>query len=218
MLEDIFSVENFNVIEDDEYYYFFRAMEFGDLDDEISGKISESDGYYSGIRTYRERYNERHSIPSRYNDSTMISLDEVYSHVKKNFYPGTNCISFSSNCNVSLDYGNGIDKYVMMRVPKKGDSSVYSVGQYMLVELNKELERIISKMPNQVNFISTIRRIEKMNSSEDVIRAVKEEVANFDNFNHIDNYLKLQSKYSEFNKSYLFGFNEIKNVDFEFIL
>ena len=31
---------------------------------------------------------------------------------------------------------------------------------------------------------------------------------------HIDNYLKLQSKYSDFNKAYLYGFNEAKNIDF----
>ena len=178
-MNDFFSVGNFNVIEDEDNYYYFRALETSDLDDELGGKLEKINGGFNNLRTYRERYNEVHSIPSRYKEDDEISLDEVYSHIKKNFYPGTNCISFSTNCNVSLDYGYGNNRYVMIRVPKKGLSNVYSGGQYMLNELNNYLENVISGMVNEDSIISIIRNMEQVESNEELLEIINEQVNNF---------------------------------------
>ena len=60
----------------------------------------------------------------------------------------TNCISLSSNANVSISYGRGFykDKYVMVKVPKKGfGEKVINAGQYMLQEIKKRVERTLRR-------------------------------------------------------------------------
>ena len=208
-MNDIFSVKNFNIIEDDDSYYFFRALEVPDFEDEERGMIKKSTIGYSRLRTYRERYNETHSNPSRYKESDSISLDEVYSHVKKNFYPGTNCISFSTNCNVSLDYGYGSNKYVMIKVPKSGSSSIYSGGQYMLNELNDYLENIISTIVNDNDIVSVIRNLEQANTSEKVMEIVNEQI---NNYSYIENGENLISRFLPkqfFNSRQQLAYNKI---------
>ena len=40
MKKEFFDLSNFKVIQDEEYYYFFRALEPGDLKDIEQGKIN----------------------------------------------------------------------------------------------------------------------------------------------------------------------------------
>ena len=209
MKNDVFSINNFSIIEDDENYYFFRALEPYDLTDEQTGKIEKTNKEYTKLRTYRERYNETHSIPSRYKEDSKISLDEVYSHIKKNFYPGTNCISFSTNCNVSLDYGYGFDKYVMIKVPKSGSPNVYSGGQYMLEELDKYLENVIAKLVNQNDIISIIRNLEQATSNEEIIRIINKQVNNYSYIQNGENLISRFLPKQFFNSQQQLAYNKI---------
>ena len=142
-MESVFDIANFNVIEDEDNYYFFRALNMADNRDLEQGTILDSNGNYERIRTDRERYEEdpEKGTP-KYNKDSKLSLDQVYDHIKMHYRKDTNCISLSSNANVSISYGRGFykDKYVMVKVPKSeiGDK-VINAGQYLLDEINKRV-------------------------------------------------------------------------------
>ena len=55
-MEEIFDIEKFNIIEDEENYYFFRALNMADNQDLENGVILDSEGNFERIRTDRERY------------------------------------------------------------------------------------------------------------------------------------------------------------------
>ena len=58
MIEDIFSIDTFNIIQDEENYYFFRALNRGDNNDIENGIVVDESGEYIRIRTDRERWEE----------------------------------------------------------------------------------------------------------------------------------------------------------------
>ena len=52
----------------------------------------------------------------------------------------TNCISLSSNANVSISYGRAFykDKYVLVKVPKSEyRKTVHNAGEYFISEIEK---------------------------------------------------------------------------------
>ena len=53
-MEEIFDIEKFNVISDEENYYFFRSLEPGDIKDLEEGNIKDENGKYIRLRTDRE--------------------------------------------------------------------------------------------------------------------------------------------------------------------
>ena len=56
MEDNLFDINNFNIIQDDEYYYFFRALNMADNSD-IEQQITVSaNGKIERIRTDRERF------------------------------------------------------------------------------------------------------------------------------------------------------------------
>ena len=57
-MEEIFNIENFNIIEDEENYYFFRALNMADNQDLENGTILDENGNIERIRTDRERHEE----------------------------------------------------------------------------------------------------------------------------------------------------------------
>ena len=209
MNNGFFSINNFSIIEDDENYYFFRSLEPYDINNGKESKLASISNGNISLRTNRERYNETHDIPSRYSDSESISLDEVYSHIKKNFYPGTNCISFSSNCNVSLDYGTDVNKYVMIKVPKNDSSDVYSGGQYMLEQLDKNLENVISKIVNQTEIIPVIRNLEQVDSSDKIIKIIQEQISNYDYRENSENLISRFLPKQFFNPQQQLAYNKV---------
>ena len=86
-MENIFSINNFNIIEDEENYYFFRSLEPGDLKDLENGTIKENDEY-TRLRTDRERWEEGHPEGKpRWNSESKVSLEE---HIKYNFFSNNN--------------------------------------------------------------------------------------------------------------------------------
>ena len=143
-MEENFDISKFNVISDEENYYFFRSLEPGDISDLENGNIKDGKNY-TRLRTDRERWTETKDIPPRWNETSKISLEEMYHHIKMHYSLDTNCISLTSNSNVARTYGETFsDKYVIITVPKKEmGEKVFNAGQYMLSEIaNKVNERI----------------------------------------------------------------------------
>ena len=150
MKKEMFDIEKFNVISDEENYYFFRALNMADNSDiEHRTTVSSDDGKIEKIRTDRERYEGE----AKYKEDSNISLEEVYDHIKMHYRKDTNCISLTSNANIAINYGRGSykDKYVMIKIPKKelGEQTV-EAGQYMLQELYSRIEQAVVELPEDL--------------------------------------------------------------------
>ncbi len=148
MNSNIFNIENFNIIQDKDNYYFFRALNMADNADIENGVTISSEGEIERIRTDRERYEGA----TKYSESSRLSLEEIYDHIKIRYRKDTNCISLTSNANVAVTYGRGSykDKYVMVRIPKNAlGNKVVVAGQYMLQQLNSRIEQAINKLPEE---------------------------------------------------------------------
>ena len=174
-MEEMFDIEKFNVISDEENYYFFRSLEPGDIKDLEEGNIKDENGKYIRLRTDRERWEETHSIKPRWNAESTVTLEEMYNHIKMHYSLETNCISLSSNANVARTYGETFsDKYVMIKVPKKEmGQRVYNAGQYMLAEIDKKVQERISQgnIPEEV--LEDFRRIDEATESKELKEIIK---------------------------------------------
>ena len=150
MDNEVLDIDRFNVVSDEENYYFFRALNMADNSDiERGTTVSSDDGKIEKIRTDRERYEGE----AKYKEDSNISLEEVYDHIKMHYRKDTNCISLASNANIAINYGRGSykDKYVMVKVPKKelGEQTV-EAGQYMLQELYSRIEQAVENLPEDL--------------------------------------------------------------------
>ena len=174
-MEEMFDIEKFNIISDEENYYFFRSLEPGDIKDLEEGNIKDENGNYIRIRTDRERWEETHSIEPRWNAESTVTLEEMYNHIKMHYSLETNCISLSSNANVARTYGETFsDKYVMIKVPKKEmGQRVYNAGQYMLAEIDKKVQERIAKgnIPEEV--LEDFRKIDEATESKELKEIIK---------------------------------------------
>ncbi len=165
VMEEVFGIDKFNIIQDDENYYFFRALNMADNSD-IDNKITVSEnGVIERIRTDRERWEETNDGNAKYSKDSELSLEEIFDHIKMHYRKDTNCISLTSNANVAVNYGRGSykDKYIMVKINKAelGNQTV-EAGQYMLEKLQtkindalimqenkrQDLERIFSQIDN----------------------------------------------------------------------
>ena len=148
MNQEILEIDKFNIISDEENYYFFRALNMADNSDIEQETTTSSDGKIERIRTDRERYEGK----AKYTEESNISLEEVYDHIKMHYRKDTNCISLTSNANIAINYGRGSykDKYVIIKIPKKelGEQTV-EAGQYMLQELYSKIERTVEELPEE---------------------------------------------------------------------
>ena len=169
-MEEMFDIEKFNIISDEENYYFFRSLEPGDIKDLEEGNIKDENGKYIRLRTDRERWEETHSIKPRWNAESTVTLEEMYNHIKMHYSLETNCISLSSNANVARTYGETFsDKYVMIKVPKKEmGQRVYNAGQYMLSEIAKKVQERIDQgnIPEEV--LEDLKKIDEATKPEDL--------------------------------------------------
>ena len=174
-MEEMFDIEKFNIISDEENYYFFRSLEPGDIKDLEEGNIKDENGKYIRLRTDRERWEETHSIKPRWNAESQVTLEEMYNHIKTPYSLETNCISLSSNANVARTYGETFsDKYVMIKVPKKEmGQRVYNAGQYMLAEIDKKVQERIAKgnIPEEV--LEDFRKIDEATESKELKEIIK---------------------------------------------
>ena len=141
-MSDVFDIEKSNVYEDQDNYYFFRALNLSDCRDADDGVITNKAGLVNRVRTNRERYTGE----SRYTSSSVVSLEEVTDHIKIHQSKTTNCISLTSNANTAITYGRGYyrDRYILVKVPKKElGSKVFQAGPYMLDEISKAINEIL---------------------------------------------------------------------------
>ena len=148
MKDNVFDINNFNIISDEENYYFFRALNMADNNDIEQGTTVSTNGKIERIRTDRERFDGQ----TKYNEESQMSLEELYDHIKMHYRKDTNCISLTSNANIAVNYGRGSykDKYIMIKIPKKelGEQIVVA-GQYMLKELYSKITQAIETVPEE---------------------------------------------------------------------
>lgn len=145
MEDSLFSINNFNIVQDEENYYFFRALNMADNSDIEQEITMPSDGKIERIRTDRERFDGE----TKYTEDSSITLEEVYDHIKMHYRKDTNCVSLTSNANIAINYGRGSykDKYVMIKIPKKefGEQTI-EAGQYMLQELYLRIMKSLDEL------------------------------------------------------------------------
>ena len=176
-MENVFDIDNFNIIEDEENYYFFRALNMADNQDLEAGVTLDNAGNIEKIRTDRERYeeNSENGTP-KYSKDVQISLEQIYDHIKMHYRKDTNCISLSSNGNVSVSYGRGFykDRYVMVKVPKKElGEKVINAGQYMLEEISKKVDEYVSSISNDSKIIETLNEIDNSKTEDEIKKAIE---------------------------------------------
>ena len=176
-MEDIFDIEKFNIIEDEENYYFFRALNMADNKDIENGTVLDEKGNIARIRTDREIYKENaENGEPKYSKDAQISLEQVYDHIKMHYRKDTNCISLSSNGNVSICYGRGYykDRYIMVKVPKRDfGEKIINAGQYMLEEVEKRINEYISSINPDSKLLEIIADIDNSKTEEELRRIIE---------------------------------------------
>ena len=176
-MENLFDIENFNIIEDEENYYFFRALNMADNKDIENGTVLDEKGNIARIRTDRERYKENaENGEPKYSKDAQISLEQVYDHIKMHYRKDTNCISLSSNGNVSICYGRGYykDRYIMVKVAKRDfGEKIINAGQYMLEEVEKRINEYISSINPDSKLLETIADIDNSKTEEKLRRIIE---------------------------------------------
>ena len=193
MKKNVFDLKNFNILEDDNYYYVFRALNNEDYNDIYLGKTINN-GDVGRIRTDRERYEEVNKI-SKYSGAT-ITIDEVYDHIKMHHLKNTNCISLSSNANVTIDYGkNYHEQYAMVKIPKKDFSNFYEAGKYMLNEIERLLEEKLTTIQEESlekKYIKEIEKCENLESIDVIFKNYVNSINNGNNKNYNDRFSRKQ--------------------------
>jgi hypothetical protein len=174
-VENLFDINNFNVIQDKENFYFFRSLEPGDLEDLKNGVINDGNKYLK-LRTDRERWEEKHEerIP-RWTSESEISLDQMYHHIKYNYSLQTNCISLTSDANVARMYGEQFSQnYVMITVPKREmGTRVISAGPYMLSEIEKRIDEALYSSNISEDIRNVIDKIDRAEDEEGLKEILK---------------------------------------------
>ena len=171
-MENLFDIDNFNIIEDEENYYFFRALNMADNQDLETGTILDDTSSIARIRTDRERYEEN----AKYSENAEMSLEQVYDHIKMHYRKDTNCISLSSNSNVSISYGRGSykDKYILVRVPKREmGERVVVAGQYMLEEIARRVDEYVSSLNPDSELLEALDEIENSTTADEMRQAIE---------------------------------------------
>lgn len=171
MKREVFGLDKFNIIEDEKYYYAFRALNSGDESDFLDG-ITSDNQKITKIRPDIARYNEQ-GKKSIFTDSREISLKEVWRHIRVNHTKDTNTISLTTNSNIVIDYGNGADhnkRYVLVKVPKNDaeKSNIYNAGLYMLQEIEKLIQLELEKNSKNSEIVEIIRKIDEAKTEEEL--------------------------------------------------
>ncbi len=176
-MKKLFDIDKFNIIKDEENYYFFRALNMEDNQDLEKGVILDNEGNIKKIRTDRERYEQNpENEPPKYGKDAEISLEQVYDHVKRHHRKDTNCISLSSDANVAIYYGRGFykDRYVIVKVPKREfGKTVINAGKYMLEEISKKVDGYISDIQDDSKLLETISKIDNSKTEKEIRKAIE---------------------------------------------
>lgn len=176
-LNNIFNINNFNVIKDETYLYFFRALNKEDNKDLEEGKITEN-GKIIQIRTDTQRWKETHkNIKPKYDENDNNSLEQMYDHIKPKFCRCTNCISLSCSSTISTHYGRDFynDKYVMIKIKKEEiGNKVVNAGLYLLNHIEEAVNRATNLLKNDL-LMNMLIQIDKAISLEDIANIVIKE-------------------------------------------
>ena len=181
MQKEIFSLDKFNIFQDANFYYFFRALNNGDGRDLENGEITDENGNIVRIRTDLERYGEDEEQENpRYEPGEEVSLEQVFDHIKMHNRKDTNCISLSSNANVAITYGrkNYSDRYVIIRVPKERmDSEVFLAGEYMLSEIERRIDDLVRTLDDSdektLEILEKFKQIDSAESEEELAEIIR---------------------------------------------
>ena len=170
-MDNIFDIENFNILSDDNYYYFFRALNNADNKQIEEKEITDDNGNIVRVNTDLSRFNGN----SKYNTNSNITLEEMIDHIKMHYRKDTKCISLSSNANVSLTYGRGYykDNYVIVKVKKNNlGKTVYNAPSYMISNINDRIDEIIKNenintdLINKINNAKTLQELDMYDKPE----------------------------------------------------
>lgn len=165
-MDNIFSIEKFNIIKDKNNYYYFRALNMGDNSDLDNNIITTKDGKIEKIRTDRERYLD---IP-KYKKDSQLSLEELIDHIKENHRLDTNCISLTINANIAIMYGRKYykDKYVMIKSPQNNSNTIINATLYLLKEIDKRINKYLKEKQVSKDLKEKIIKIEQANTIEEL--------------------------------------------------
>ena len=176
-MKNVFYIDYFNVIKDEDYFYFFRALNREDNKDLEQGKISEN-GKIIKIRTDTQRWKETHkNIKPKYDENDNNSLEQMYDHIKPKFCRSTNCISLTCDANVSIHYGRDFynDRYVMIKIKKEEiGNKVVNAGLYLLRHIEEAVNKAISLLRNEL-LMNKLNQIDKAISLEGIANDVIKE-------------------------------------------
>ena len=176
-MKNVFDINNFNVVKDEQYYYFFRALNREDNKELEEGKISEN-GKIIRIRTDTQRWKELHkNVKPKYDENDNNSLEQMYDHIKPKFCRCTNCISLTCDASISIHYGRDFynDRYVMIKIKKEEiGNKVINAGLYLLNYIEEAVNKAKELLENKT-LAHKLDEIDKSISLEDIANVVIKE-------------------------------------------
>ena len=176
-MNELFNITN--CYQDDNYYYFFRALNKRDMAGIRDKSILDDAGHISKIITDSKFYNHT----DRYSESSELTLEEMINHVKTHYDKDTNCISLSSDANVCLTYGRSDyeDKYVIIKVPKNElGKTTFNAGKYIYDEILKRVNAYIEEHQADLTdlqryYIESLKNISTKEQLDNLKRTLPEE-------------------------------------------
>ena len=179
-MDELFNITN--CYQDDNYYYFFRALNKRDMTGIRDKSILDEAGHISKIVTDSTFYNHK----DRYNEDSSLTLEEMVNHVKTHYDKDTNCISLSSDANVCLTYGRSDyeDKYIVVKVSKSElGKTTFNAGKYIYEEILKRVNTYLEEHQADLTdlqkyYISSLDNITTKEQLESLKKTLPEEYAN----------------------------------------
>ena len=176
-MNELFNITN--CYQDNNNYYFFRALNRRDMTGIRNGSTLDSNGHINRIVTDSTFYNNK----DRYNEFSELTLEEMVNHVKTHYDKDTNCISLSSDANVCLTYGRSDyeDKYVIVKVPKKElGKTTFNAGKYIYEEILKRVNAYITEHEDALTdlqryYIESLKNISTKEQLDNLKKTLPEE-------------------------------------------
>ena len=176
-MDELFNITN--CYQDDNYYYFFRALNKRDMAGIRDKSILDEAGHIRKIVTDSTFYNHK----DRYNEDSSLTLEEMVNHVKTHYDKDTNCISLSSDANVCLTYGRSDyeDKYIVVKVPKSElGKTTFNAGKYIYEEILKRVNTYLEEHQDDLTdlqkyYIESLKNISTKEQLESLKKTLPEE-------------------------------------------
>ena len=176
-MDELFNITN--CYQDDNYYYFFRALNKRDMAGIRDKSILDEAGHIRKIVTDNNFFNHK----DRYNEESELTLEEMVNHVKTHYDKDTNCISLSSDANVCLTYGRSDyeDKYIVVKVPKSElGKTTFNAGKYIYEEILKRVNTYLEEHQDDLTdlqkyYIESLKNISTKEQLESLKKTLPEE-------------------------------------------